>query len=139
MARKVKLASRIDRWLASSIDGLMALMTVLSIILAAPIINNLDAVKFILLLMLLIFSLIQACLLASSGQTFGKKVMKIRIIRVDTGRNGGLITNVLIRFVVGVVLLGTIPFYTAMDTVFIWREDKRCIHDLIAGTCVVDV
>jgi uncharacterized RDD family membrane protein YckC len=34
-------------------------------------------------------------------------------------------------------LIGIIPFYGLVDVLFIFREDKRCIHDLIAGTHVV--
>ncbi|HIM18116.1 MAG TPA: RDD family protein, partial [Dehalococcoidia bacterium] len=30
-----------------------------------------------------------------------------------------------------------IPVYSVVDALFIVRSDRRCIHDLIAGTVVV--
>jgi uncharacterized RDD family membrane protein YckC len=46
------------------------------------------------------------------------------------------VTNVLLRGVVN-GLLSIIPLYGLVDALFIFREDKRCLHDLIAGTIVV--
>ena len=40
-------------------------------------------------------------------------------------------------------VIAQIPFaggiFSLIDCLFIFREDRRCIHDLIAGTKVVDV
>ncbi len=44
--------------------------------------------------------------------------------------------NVLVRMVLNGAL-GLIPFYSLVDALFIFRSDRRCIHDLIAGTVVV--
>ena len=60
----------------------------------------------------------------------------IRIVKVDTGENGGFVTNVLVRTILN-GLIGIIPLYGLIDILFIFRGDKRCIHDLIAGTKVV--
>lgn len=135
--KKTQLASRLDRWLASTIDGL-GLLVILPVILVAPLINNYTIIVFLVFLALSIFLLVQAYFLSTAGQSIGKILMRIKIVEIGTGRNGGFVPNVLLRFLVGVVLLGTIPFYPVIDTLFIFREDKRCIHDLIAGTCVVD-
>lgn len=76
-------------------------------------------------------------LLATRGQTFGKMALNVRIVRQADGENGGLVTNVLMRSIVGQGLLAIVPFYSLVDILFIFREDRRCIHDLIAGTVVV--
>ena len=78
----------------------------------------------------------QMYLLSKDGQTIGKKVMDTRIVKVDTGENGGFVTNVLVRTILN-GLIGIIPLYGLIDILFIFRGDKRCIHDLIAGTKVV--
>ena len=79
----------------------------------------------------------QFWMLATQGQTIGKKLMNLRIVKIDTGLNGGFVPNVLLRAIVGQGLLGVIPFYGLVDALFIFRDDRRCIHDMVAGTTVV--
>ena len=76
-------------------------------------------------------------LLTKDGQTLGKHVLGIRIVKRDTGENGGFVRNVLLRFIFN-RLLGIIPLYGLVDILFIFRGDRRCIHDMIAGTQVVN-
>ena len=79
----------------------------------------------------------QMYLLTTLGQTIGKKVLNIRIVKIDTGENGGFMTNVGMRLVLN-GLLGFIPLYALVDVLFIFRADRRCIHDMIAGTRVIE-
>ena len=44
--------------------------------------------------------------------------------------------NVLLRGLVN-GLLNIVPLYFLVDCGFIFREDRRCVHDMIAGTVVV--
>lgn len=74
--------------------------------------------------------------LSRNGQTLGKRFLNIAIVRKDTGENPGFIRCVLLRFVVS-TLLGVIPFYALVDILLILREDRRCLHDFLAGTIVV--
>jgi uncharacterized RDD family membrane protein YckC len=94
----------------------------------------------LMVLSILVIAVIQLYLLCAYGQTIGKKALRIRIVKQDTGENGGFVTNVLLRGIVA-GLIGGIPFigpvYQIVDILFIFREDKRCIHDLIASTRVV--
>ncbi|MEZ5357461.1 MAG: RDD family protein [Candidatus Zixiibacteriota bacterium] len=78
----------------------------------------------------------QGYLLTVFGQTIGKKVMNIKIVKIDTDENGGFVTNFLLRFLLNAIL-GFIPLYGLVDVLFIFRDDRRCIHDMIAGTRVV--
>jgi uncharacterized RDD family membrane protein YckC len=94
------------------------------------------AIVFIILAFLIVFSF-QVVLLTKEGQTVGKKAMGIRIVKMNTGLNGGFVPNVLRRLITGVLLL-VVPMYVLVDILFIFRSDRRCIHDLIAGTQVVD-
>jgi hypothetical protein len=40
-------------------------------------------------------------------------------------------------------VIGNLPcigfFYALADILFIFRDDRRCIHDLIASTTVIDI
>jgi uncharacterized RDD family membrane protein YckC len=64
----------------------------------------------------------------------------IKIVKFDTGQNGGFVPNVLLRSIVN-GLIGSIPFigalYALVDILFIFAEDRRCIHDHLAGTVVI--
>jgi uncharacterized RDD family membrane protein YckC len=91
------------------------------------------------LLGLLLFALVNGYLLMTRGQTVGKMLLGMRITRPDgsaatPGRVIGL------RYGVG-WLLSALPVvgmvYALVDCLMIFRADRRCLHDLIAGTIVV--
>lgn len=73
------------------------------------------------------------------GQTIAKRLLKIRIVRSD-GSRCGLLRVIFARWL-PVTLLGAIPVlgYVAffVDSLMIFRDDRRCLHDLIADTIVV--
>lgn len=79
-------------------------------------------------------------LLYRSGQTIGKKIVGIRIVRTD-GSRAGLLRILGLRYVVP-GLIGAIPFlgffFVLADALVIFGEARRCIHDYIADTIVVD-
>lgn len=99
---------------------------------------NAGTVFFGILIALIIPFVIQIILLSKDGQTIGKKLLKIKIVEIKNGKNGGFLTNVMVRgFVNGLLCL--IPFYGLLDVLFIFQENKRCIHDALAGTTVIKV
>ncbi len=73
------------------------------------------------------------------GQTIGKRIMNVRIVRNDATR-AGLARIFFLRMMVPGII-GAIPIvgplFTLVDICFIFRDDRRCIHDLIADTVVV--
>jgi uncharacterized RDD family membrane protein YckC len=135
-----ELASRVTRLLAHLIDNIC--LAPLLIIFGVTIAAGGDATIGLIGIGLLIavFAIIQIYWLSALGQTIGKKVMKIRIAKLTTGENGGFITNVLIR-IGAIFIISCVPFvgsfFALVNILFIFRDDKRCIHDLIAGTVVV--
>jgi uncharacterized RDD family membrane protein YckC len=78
----------------------------------------------------------QIVIVTKHGQTIGKKLVGTRIVRKDTLDNGGFVINVLWRGLLN-GLLSIIPLYFLADCLFIYRDDRRCIHDILAGTIVV--
>lgn len=74
------------------------------------------------------------------GQTIGKKLLNIQIVGVDTGKPISIAKLLLGRFL-PTSILGNLPyvgpFYGLVDALFIFGEDRRCIHDRIAGTRVI--
>jgi uncharacterized RDD family membrane protein YckC len=86
-----------------------------------------------------IFTVVQGFPLANDGQTWGKKALKMKIVDMS-GAKPEFGRMLLLRYGVGQVIamvpwVGTIYFFA--DALFVFRGDKRCIHDLIAGTRVV--
>lgn len=72
------------------------------------------------------------------GYTLGKRICGIRIRKVDTGEPPTIIT-MLLRVIVGGIVYGlTLGIGVIVSIAMIAaREDKRCLHDFIAGTEVV--
>jgi uncharacterized RDD family membrane protein YckC len=73
--------------------------------------------------------------LVTRGQSPGKRILGIRIVKLD-GSPVTFGTVVILRWLVP-GLLGIIPLFSLVDILFIFRDDRRCIHDLIATTKVV--
>lgn len=86
-----------------------------------------------------VFVVVQGFPLNASGQTWGKKMLNIKIVDLDgnkppLGRLLGL-RYLPIQVVGNIPLLG--PLLGLVNVLLIFRNDRRCGHDLIAGTRVV--
>jgi len=85
-------------------------------------------------------AVLQITLLCLRSQSVGKLLLRIQIVDIQNGQPGGPVRAFLLRALVPTMiefipLLGFV--FWLVDTCFIFREDRRCIHDLIAGTRVV--
>lgn len=139
----MELAERRDRLWAKVIDNLIFAAAGIIAALLIPGLKDsslLMPVMGLLGAVLLGFFAYQIWLLTTQGQTLGKKVMGLRIVKTADMSNGGFVTNVLLRAfasaaVTLVPIFGTL--FAMADPLFIFREDRRCLHDYIAGTCVI--
>jgi uncharacterized RDD family membrane protein YckC len=81
----------------------------------------------------------QWVLISKTGQSLGKKWTGIRIERLD-GKGVDFTSGVFLRNWVP-KMVGMIPYlgslFHLVDVVFIFRQDRRCVHDHMAGTRVV--
>jgi uncharacterized RDD family membrane protein YckC len=94
----------------------------------------------VLLLGVLVCAAVQTWMLTVRGQTVGKRLLGIRIVRVQDDANPGFVHAVLLRSVVPILMRAVPVFglgFWLVDVGCIFRADKRCLHDLIAGTKVV--
>lgn len=86
------------------------------------------------------FVCIHGYFLKQNGQTLGKKALSIKVV----GLNNHLLPlhQIVIKRFLPITVLTLVPFVgqfiAFIDSVFIFRTDKRCVHDFIAGTKVVD-
>ncbi|MEO7478921.1 MAG: RDD family protein [Lysobacteraceae bacterium] len=89
---------------------------------------------------LAIFVVVFGYPLVKDGQTWGKKLVRTKIVDMDG--NLPSLKQLCVRYAIA-NCVGAIPFVgrigSLVDICLIFREDKRCGHDLAAGTQVVDV
>ncbi|WP_027710427.1 RDD family protein [Zooshikella ganghwensis] len=86
------------------------------------------------------FFLINGPLLAKNGQTVGKKLLGIAIVSYTTNKILPLFQVILIRYGC-FVILGFIPaigqLASLVNTLFIFRKERRCLHDYVADSKVI--
>ncbi len=142
-----ELASRGVRLGAAVIDGLIALLVIWPAMAAFGYWDRALAgppapADTILLggLALVIFVLLHGYLLANYGQTIGKRILGTRIVSIEDDSILPFWKVISYRYltvwvVTLIPLVGTI--FSLVDPLFIFRDDRRCVHDLIAGTKVI--
>jgi uncharacterized RDD family membrane protein YckC len=138
-----ELAGRGTRLGAYILDVLFSLVAVVPMFIMLVIKGDSDegfmvaiavmAIGLIVLLSINIYYLYQ------NGQTIGKRLLGIKIIRTD-GDRASLPRLLFLRMFL-VNLIGNIPYigmvFIIVDPLFIFRADRRCVHDLIADTKVI--
>lgn len=138
------LASREQRLAAAMIDAAIAMLLIVPLqwkfgVYANPteqtVLSNLvwGGVGIVTTLM------VQGYWLATSAQSVGKLVMRIKIVTLD-GKNADF-GRIVLRRLLPLWCVSLIPlvggFLSVIDTLWIFRKDQRCIHDHIAGTQVI--
>jgi uncharacterized RDD family membrane protein YckC len=144
---ELRLGGRGERLGAAFIDGLILLLVLVPLMFVGGYFSGImqgqqPGFGTQLLWSLLSFALfiaIQGYPLAQTGQTWGKKLLKLKIVdmagaKPDFVRLAGMRYGST-QLISLVPLLGGL--YVIVDVLFIFRDDRRCIHDLIAGTQVV--
>jgi uncharacterized RDD family membrane protein YckC len=147
---QLQLATPSDRFLGAFIDGLIGL------VIAAPFwgllflvgvihrMEDMGNLGFVYTLLFTIFYFIafmaiQWKFLKSTGQSIGKKVAKTRIVTMDgkkpfigdlVGKRYAFVSLISVVPVVGGIL-------SLVDALMVFKSDRRCLHDLVAGTQVV--
>lgn len=148
---QLELASPWVRLAAAILDGLIALAINLPLMIVGGFLKaSFEAglrgqqVPFSLTLMwtgvgLLVFLVVQTYPLHRWGQTWGKRLAGVQIVRMD-GSQADL-GQILLKRYLPIWVVGLVPYLGGLlmlvDSLFIFREDRRCVHDLIAGTQVI--
>jgi uncharacterized RDD family membrane protein YckC len=131
------------------LDGLLAALAMLPLMIPGILVSktggdtepNLAGVALMAAsgLTLLCFQAYQWYLVATTGQSLAKRWLNIRIVN-SFGDPPGFVHGVLLRSW-ALALLGMIPFVGSfvgiVDSVMIFGAEQRCLHDVIAGTRVV--
>lgn len=143
-----ELASRGSRFGAAMIDGIISLIFVVPLMLVFGIWAamtagqepSLSAMTGYVVSAMTAYLLINGYLLHSRGQSVGKKLMGIRIVDMQ-GNNPGLVKLFFVRYV-AMSLVWMLPLVGGLlgliDVLMIFKGDRRCGHDMVAGTQVVN-
>ena len=145
--RKVRPAGRGARLGAAILDNVFVSGPAIAAAVLLPIMKNSGsqigsvAVGLLLVGGMLAVVGFDVYFLHRDGQTLGKKAVGIRVLRSDTS-HCELWRIVLLRFL-PLALLGAIPKIgvgiSLIDALMIFGSERRCLHDLIADTIVVEV
>jgi uncharacterized RDD family membrane protein YckC len=147
---EARKATRGQRLGAAMLDNLIIVLCVVPIVLFGIAYNRDHAavqewgtagivLVFLGLILLLGIFVYNCILLSRNGQTIGKRLLKIKIVRAD-GTPVTLSRVIFLRWL-PLVLLGMIPFIGRVvglvDALLIFRAERRCLHDNIADTIVI--
>jgi uncharacterized RDD family membrane protein YckC len=81
----------------------------------------------------------QLYLLATTGQSLGKRTMGIKVVRAD-GSPVDLGRLIFLRNIVpGLIGMATCNLFSLIDPFFIFSANRRCLHDHLADTKVIQV
>jgi len=137
-AKPYVLADRMKRLGAVLLDSAFigAPVIIISLIGAA---TEIEALSLLAILGGIAALAYQAYLISTRGQSVGKIVARLRIEKLD-GQPPGFVYGFLLRSLVPSVVAG-IPLvgilFGIINALFVFRDDRRCIHDHLAGTRVV--
>jgi len=146
-ADELRLGGRGARLGAAFIDGLIQIPLILPLMYAMGYFDSIargvqpgfGMMIMASLMGFVLFLVVQGYPLSATGQTWGKKWLNLKIVDLE-GRKPEFLRLVGLRYgttqlAVVIPVIGRI--YGLVDALFIFREDKRCLHDHIAGTRVV--
>lgn len=158
---QVKLASRWARLGASLLDGIIMFVIFIPIFAAffavelfseaqqteiafsnfALTLNSVIGKIITSVAGVLIYIAINGYFLVKYGQSVGKKIVGTRVVCSETYQLLSFSKIVGIRYVL-VTLLTQIPFigglFALINALFIFGDHKRCLHDHMAGSIVID-
>ena len=146
-----QLASRGKRLAAAVVDVFIFFPLVLLIAQPLGLINisdpakmqgfNLDQTMQLFIIGQVLFLLVQGYLLHTQGQTIGKKLLKIRIVSLNDELLGigqlYFVRYLTFSLIAQIPIIGA--FISMVNVLFIFGQDRRCLHDRLAGTKVIEV
>jgi uncharacterized RDD family membrane protein YckC len=148
--QQMGLASLGDRFLAALIDVLVMIpfACLINIVIGVILPFSAEGGQFLMSLASTAMNIagglgaylaLHGYLLSTRGQTVGKMAMKTQIVAEDGSEVS--FSDILIKRILPIWLLGLIPcigfIVWLVDVLMIFRENRKCLHDDIAGTKVI--
>ena len=140
----LELADRGARLGAYLLDNVFVVLLVIVLVMVSAVFENAGQgahAAALILAVLGFFAYIgfNLVLLYRHGQTLGKRVVGIRILRIDGSRCE--LWRIIVLRVIASGLLQSLPFIGwiifLVDSLMIFGDERRCLHDIFADTMVV--
>ena len=142
-----QLVSRGTRLGGAFLDGIISALIIIPIFFAIGAFGNemieepnLGMQIFQFLIGWIVFFALNGHLLVKRRQTLGKMIVNSKVVN-KRGRTPSVTDIIGKRYIVPSII-SSIPLvgqvFGLVNALFIFREDKRCVHDHIAGTYVVE-
>jgi uncharacterized RDD family membrane protein YckC len=148
MYRQLGLASRWTRLAGAILDSLIHLLGAVPFGALGAFIGHLiepnseDAMFGMAMLLgavgVLVVQIINWVLITKHGQSIAKRMLGMRIVTLD-GRLPGFVNGVILRIWVPFAINQMCNLFGLLNVLWIFGDERRCIHDLIASTRVIDV
>ena len=138
------LASRSTRFFGAILDGIITLAGgIPGGILFLATFDNDDATTMVgmraMFAGVIAVAIVNWVMIAQRGQSIAKRILGMRIIVRDTGELPGFLRGVLLRVWLPAAINQACNLFSLVDALWIFGDERRCLHDLIAGTIVIDV
>lgn len=148
---EVVLANRGTRFVAALVDGIIVACVIWAVLMIPALRPLVEAQQkasvagfsnvniFSVVVGLAGFLLVQGWPLLTRGQTVGKMLFKLRIVRTD-GSSVDPVRLLGLRYGIGILMninVGISMIWGLVDSLLIFRESRRCLHDSIADTQVI--
>jgi len=147
-ATGAELASPWIRLLAAFIDGLFIMLFIFPVQYLMGIYDGFPehmvepdfiTTFSIALVGILVYGVINGYMLHKNGQTLGKLICKIKIVRVDFSQAS--LSRIVFARYLPITAVGQIPIFggivSLVDVLMIFRKSRQCLHDNIADTVVI--
>jgi len=144
-AHQYPLASRGKRLAGAIVDSVIYMVAAApgAIAIFAADANNSDVLAMLGVVLVgvavLAVAVINWVMISKNGQSIAKRLLGMRIVLLQTGQAPGFVNGVLLRSWVPALINQACSLFGLIDALWIFNEERRCIHDLIAQTVVVDV
>ena len=139
---EARKASRGQRLGAAVIDGVVvgvgAMLAAIGGAAASKGDGGMVAISIGMLILLGVL-VVNCVLLHQNAQTIGKRLLGIKIVRTNGDRIG--LGRIIGMRIIPIGLLGAIPYLGSLvslvDSLMIFGNERRCLHDMIADTIVI--